>query len=255
MRMAMPADGFCRHPLAMRRALPRIDLRLRRWVTLLCGMLLVSGCSPGASAPANLVGPTPQSRPTPTGPTPALPVARAVVPSPSPVGSPNASGAPAVAAGLAFVLSSSAFGVGGTIPSQYTCDGADRSPPLAWTGAPVGTTAFALVEQDKDVTAANEPFTQWLLYNMPRTVTQLAEGVPAQPLLSNGSQQGQNSHSTIGYFGPCPDQGGPPHHYSIQLFAQDSYVTLETGASIDGVETALNGHILGQAQLQATLQR
>jgi Raf kinase inhibitor-like YbhB/YbcL family protein len=241
----------------MRRALPLLDLSPWRWVTLVGIALLVSGCGAPPPEPPNLIDPTPLPRPTPSGPTPSLPVARAVAASPSPAasGSTNASATAAAAAGLTFVLTSSAFSVGGTLPAEYTCDGADQSPPLAWSGAPAGTTAFALVEQDKDATVASAPFTQWLLYNMPRRVTQLAAGVPARPLLSNGSQQGQNSHATIGYFGPCPDQGDPPHHYSFQLFAQDSYVTLETGASIDGVESALNGHILGQAQLMVTLQR
>ena len=33
-------------------------------------------------------------------------------------------------------LTSSAFADGSPIPSQYTCEGQDISPPLAWTGVP-----------------------------------------------------------------------------------------------------------------------
>jgi Raf kinase inhibitor-like YbhB/YbcL family protein len=163
--------------------------------------------------------------------------------------------ATARAAGQAFVLQSSAFVGGGSLPPEFTCDGADTSPPLAWSGAPAGTAAYALIEQDTDVHVAAEPFTQWLLYNMPRTISQLAPGQPARPLLPNGSQQGQNANSTIGYSGPCPSKGDAPHHLNFDLFAQDGYVTLETGASIDGVRSALQGHVVGQTQLQALVQR
>ena len=86
-------------------------------------------------------------------------------------------------------------------------------------------------------------------------MTALDAGLPAKLLLANGAQQGQNDHRTIGYFGPCPSPGDPPHHYSFQLIAQDAYVTLETGAAIEAVRQALTGHMLGEAQLVAIVQR
>ncbi len=101
----------------------------------------------------------------------------------------------------------------------------------------------------------SEPFTQWLVYNMPRRVTQLAAGMPPRLVLTNGSQQGKNSDQTIGYDRPCPTKGEPPHHFTFQLFAQDGYVTLETGATVEAVRDALSGHVLAQAQLVATFQR
>lgn len=201
--------------------------------------------------------PSDTARPTPSGPQPTLPLARAIpaTPSPDAAASPIPAIATARAAGQAFVLQSSAFPGGATLPTDFTCDGANTSPPLAWSGAPAGTGAFTLIEQDTDITSATEPFTQWLLYNVPRSVNQLAPAQPARPLLPNGSQQGQNSNASIGYFGPCPNQGGPPHHLDFELYAQDGYVTLETGATIEAVRAALQGHILGQAQLQALVQR
>jgi Raf kinase inhibitor-like YbhB/YbcL family protein len=154
-----------------------------------------------------------------------------------------------------LVLKSSAFTTGGAIPGDFTCDGAGQSPPLAWSGAPFGTRAFALVEEDADNQSGSEPFTQWLVYNMPARVTSLTVGMQARPLLPNGAQQGLNSQQTIGYSSPCPNRGDPPHHYNFQLFAQDDFITMETGATADEVRAALNGHIIGQAQLMATLQR
>ncbi|MFN4148265.1 MAG: YbhB/YbcL family Raf kinase inhibitor-like protein, partial [Rhodocyclaceae bacterium] len=31
------------------------------------------------------------------------------------------------------------------MPSKYTCQGADVSPPLAWSGVPAGTKSLALI--------------------------------------------------------------------------------------------------------------
>jgi Raf kinase inhibitor-like YbhB/YbcL family protein len=156
-----------------------------------------------------------------------------------------------------FVLQSTAFNDGAQLPSQFTCDGAGQSPPLAWSGAPNGTAAYALVEQDVDhaAAAATQGFTQWLLYNMPTSVSQLPAGVPSRPLLSNGVQQGLNDNQMVGYLSACPDRGQPPHHLMFSLFAQDGYVTLETGAAYESVHDALSGHTLGQAKLTALVQR
>ena len=157
-------------------------------------------------------------------------------------------------AALAFALQSAAFSANSPLPGEFTCDGAGRSPPLAWSGAPVGTKAFALVAEDADA-ASSDPVTNWVLYNMPLTVNQLAAGVQASPLLSNGAQQGQNSRQTIGYSGACPNKGDPPHHFTFQLFAQDEYITMETGATPAEVKAALTGHVIAQANLTATFQR
>jgi Raf kinase inhibitor-like YbhB/YbcL family protein len=154
-----------------------------------------------------------------------------------------------------LVLKSSAFTAGGAMPGDYTCDGAGQSPPLTWSGAPFGTRAYALVTEDADAQSGSEPFTQWLVYNMPSNVMALMMGVVARPLLPNGAQQGLNSRQTIGYVGPCPNRGDPPHHYTFQLSAQDDFITLETGATPEEVRSALNGHVIGQAMLTGTLQR
>jgi Raf kinase inhibitor-like YbhB/YbcL family protein len=226
---------------------------MRRWVSAALLTLLAVGCS-GAPLPPE-PEPSPQAnRPTSAGPTPSLPLARAILsPAPGPAAQAGRDSQPAAPQPLRLV--SPAFTSGGTLPDEYTCDGLGESPPLAWTGAPPGTAAFSLVEQDMDVKVGAEPFTHWLVYNMPRRVSMLDAGVPARPLLTNGSQQGQNSRQSIGYSSPCPTRGDPPHHLSFALFAQDGYVTLETGASVDAVRTALAGHVVAEAQLTVTFQR
>jgi len=212
---------------------------------------IVSACSTSA-VPPEAPPPTVVPRPTPSGPTPALQVARAVS-SPSAVAGGFAQGG---FGGQPFVLQSTAFSDGATLPPEYTCDGGAQAPPLTWSGAPPATAAYALIEEDADKTSdPGMPFVQWLVYNMPIAVNQLAAGTPPRPLLSNGAQQGLNSNQMVGYLGACPSQGDPPHHFTFLLFALDGYVTLETGAAYTAVHDALTGHTIGQTQLTATFQR
>src|SRR5579859_1421077 len=144
--------------------LPQVAIHPRHTLAVVA-MLLLVGCT-AAQSPAETPLSTPQPRPTRSGPTPSLPVARQAAPSPSP-----AADQTAPVANQTLQLRSSAFTAGGNLPVDFTCDGADQSPPLSWTGAPGGTTAFTLVEQDKDtVQKSTEPFTQWLVYNMPGRV-------------------------------------------------------------------------------------
>jgi len=231
---------------------------MRRWLVAALPLVFsvgvfVTACSASAVPPP---APTPTlvaPPPTPTGPTPSLPLARAI-PSPSAV---VAGVTQAGFGGQPFVLQSSAFTDGGALPPEYTCDGGGQAPPLAWSGAPPTTAAYALVEEDADSSAASAsgPYVQWLVYNMPISVNQLAAGTPPRPLLNNGAQQGLNSNQTVGYLGACPNSGEPPHHFSFTLFALDGFVTLETGAAYESVHDALMGHTIGQTQLTATLQR
>src|SRR5207247_2478863 len=78
--------------------------------------------------------------------------------------------------GMAFSLSSPAFKEGAAVPGKYTCDGADVSPPLGWSGAPPGTAALALTADDPDAPAGT--WVHWVLYNLPGTVSHLPENVP-----------------------------------------------------------------------------
>lgn len=222
---------------------------MRRWLAAALALVLSSGCSVGA-APAEAPSPiAAASQPTPSGPTPSLPVAKAVA-------SPSATvaGAQQTALAQAFVLRSSAFVDGAPLPQDFSCDGAGQSPPLEWSGAPPLTAAYSLVVQDADG-PNGQPFTHWLLYNMPPNITQMPAGTPPRPLLTNGAQQGINSAQSVGYVAPCPDKGAPPHHLTFVVYAQDAYVTLETAAPIDAVVDALNGHNLAQSQLTATIHR
>lgn len=147
---------------------------------------------------------------------------------------------------MALSLTTPAFEAGGTIPKKYTCDGADLSPPLQWSGAPSGTKSFALIMDDPDAPAGT--WVHWVLYNLPATVFSLAEGVPSQEKLAQGAEQGLNDFRRIGYGGPCPPPGAP-HRYFFKLYALDAALTLPSRATKMDLEKNMRGHILSQTEL------
>lgn len=153
---------------------------------------------------------------------------------------------------MTLALTTTAFPANGAIPARYTCDGEDRSPPLAWSGAPSGAAAFALIMDDPD--APRGVFTHWVLYNLPADAQELPEGVPTAERLPSGALQGVNDFGRVGYGGPCPPPG-PAHRYRFTLYALDTALSLEPRATKQAVLDAMRGHVLAQAQLVGTYQR
>ena len=109
-----------------------------------------------------------------------------------------------------FTLTSTAFADGEAIPATYTCDGANVSPPLSWTGAPAGTKSFALMLDDPN--APGGTFTHWITYNIPAGAAGLGEG-------QSGLNTGINDAGGQKYLGPCPPPTDGPHHYVFHLYA------------------------------------
>jgi hypothetical protein len=153
---------------------------------------------------------------------------------------------------ITLSLSSPALQEGEDIPTDYTCDGQDMSPPLTWDEPPSETQSFALIMDDLD--APGGVFTHWVLFNIPADSRELQEAVPAESQLSSGALQGKNSFGKTGYGGPCPPAGNP-HQYQFTLYALDQLLDLHMGASKNEVFNAMQGHILGQGRLTATYQR
>ena len=153
---------------------------------------------------------------------------------------------------MTLVLRSNTFQSGGEIPAKYTCTGADVSPALSWTEPPANTQTLALIVDDPD--APSGTFTHWLLYNLGAQQKELGEGIPKQEQLPDGALQGRNDFRKIGYGGPCPPPG-KPHRYFFKLYALDTKLNLKAGASKSELETAIKGHILGQAELVGKFHR
>jgi hypothetical protein len=156
-------------------------------------------------------------------------------------------------AGPVLKLTSTSFEADADIPAKYSCDGANVSLALAWTSTPAATQSFALIVDDPDVPA--KTVVHWLIYDIPAGAVSLPEGVPTKKKLADGSSQGQNIRKKVGYTGPCPEKGGPAHHYFFKLYALDSKMNLKPGAKKDELEAAMKGHILAQAELIARFKR
>jgi len=148
-------------------------------------------------------------------------------------------------------IKSPAFVPGGKIPGKYTCDGMDISPPLAWTSGPEGTKTFALICDDPD--APMGTWVHWVLFNLPADIIELRENVPPERELENGAKQGMNDFRKIGYGGPCPPGG--THRYYFKLYALDTEINLEAGATKSELLKAMEGHILVEGQLMGRYER
>jgi len=150
-------------------------------------------------------------------------------------------------------LTSTNFNNQELIPVRHTCEGSDISPALAWVNAPPGTKSFALIVDDPDAPDPANPrmtWVHWVLYNMPATTNNLAEGVEKLPW---GTLEGLNDWKQTGYGGPCPPIGR--HRYFHKLYALDTVLPdLETPTKAM-LEKAMGGHILAQAQLIGTYQK
>lgn len=147
---------------------------------------------------------------------------------------------------MEIALSSAAFAEGGMIPSKYTCDGEDVSPPLKWDSVPDGTKSIALICDDPD--APMGTFVHWVLYNLPAEMRDLPEKMPRDGALPNGARQGVSDFGRIGYGGPCPPGG--THRYYFKLYALDAEIDpSRPGLTKGDLLKAMKGHVLAEGQL------
>jgi Raf kinase inhibitor-like YbhB/YbcL family protein len=153
---------------------------------------------------------------------------------------------------MAFELKSPAFSSGGDIPVKHTCDGQDVSPVLRWTDPPGNAKAFALIADDPDAPAGT--WVHWVLYGVPATTRELPEGVAARDTVPGVGTQGMNDFGKVGYGGPCPPRG-PAHRYYFKLYALDAELKLPPRKTKAEVLKAIEGHVLGQAELMGHYKR
>jgi Raf kinase inhibitor-like YbhB/YbcL family protein len=152
-----------------------------------------------------------------------------------------------------LTLSSAAFHDHAAIPARHTCEGADLSPALEWSGAPEGTRSLALIVDDPDAPdpkAPNTTWVHWVLYDLPPTTTSLPEGTRHAP---RGAHDGVNDWKQPGWRGPCPPVGR--HRYFFKLYALDRTLGDLRSPTKAAVETAMKGHVLAEATLMGTYEK
>jgi Raf kinase inhibitor-like YbhB/YbcL family protein len=142
-----------------------------------------------------------------------------------------------------FTLTSEGFADGQPIPTEFSCDGADRAPPLEWGDPPEGTRSFALIVDDPD--APSGTFRHWGAYDIPASARSI----------SGTFQQAENDFGKPGYGGPCPPKGHGLHHYRFKLFALAVDRLNLSNPKIAQIEAQAEKHALGRAQLTGTYER
>jgi len=151
---------------------------------------------------------------------------------------------------MTFKLTIASFPEGGEIPRLHTCDGADLSPALEWSGEPEGTESFAVVVDDPDAPAGT--WNHWLLWDLPTSLHDLAQGYkPGKVGVS-----GKNDFGKPGYGGPCPPRGHGPHRYFFKLYALTApSLGLAPGARRADLDTAMHGRILAETRYMGRYER
>ena len=143
----------------------------------------------------------------------------------------------------------------GAIPSRFTCDDADVSPPLAWDGVPNDTKSFVLIVDDPDAPDPAAPkmvYVHWVVYDIPASARALPEAATAKTL-PKGSREGLNDFSHTHYGGPCPPIGR--HRYFHKLYALDVVLPDLGRPTKTDLENAMRGHILTHTELIGTYRR
>jgi hypothetical protein len=155
-------------------------------------------------------------------------------------------------AAMSLELRSPDFTSGGNIPRQFTCEGEDISPSLAWDAPPASTQSFSLIADDPDAPVGT--WVHWVIFNLPANLRNLPQNFPKSEQFADGSIQGRNDFGKIGYGGPCPPPG-KPHRYFFKLYALDAKLNLKAGTVKKDLERAMQGHILAQGEYMGRYSR
>ncbi|MDP7982822.1 MAG: YbhB/YbcL family Raf kinase inhibitor-like protein [Conexivisphaera sp.] len=146
-----------------------------------------------------------------------------------------------------FSVWSPAFAAGGTIPVNFTCSGADVSPPINWSGQPNGTMYYALIMVD--LNSSPPGFVQWMLYNVPGNLTGIPGGIPPLGTVIGIGEQGLNGYGGVGYAGPCT-QNGQVHEYELVVYALGGQLNVPPGANEQEVLGSMAGLVKGVAVMR-----
>jgi Raf kinase inhibitor-like YbhB/YbcL family protein len=152
-----------------------------------------------------------------------------------------------------LTVTSRSFKQAERLSQNYTCDGANISPHIAWSAVPAETKTVAVICDDPDAPAGT--WIHWVIYNLQPTKKELPEAVSASKIAALGGLLGKNSFGAIGFGGACPPVGHGVHHYFFKVYALDMLLPLAQGATSVQVEAAMQGHILAQGELMGTYSR
>lgn len=148
-----------------------------------------------------------------------------------------------------LTVTSKSFANRSTIPVEYSCDGADKSPQLTWSAPPEGTKSFTIVVEDPDMPSG--AFVHWVVFDLPPETTSIAEGIDPASL---GARVGINDFKNVRYAGPCPPHR-ELHRYVFRVFAVDGVVGANEGTDRATIYAAINRHVLAEGFFVASFSR
>ncbi len=157
---------------------------------------------------------------------------------------------------MSIEVKSPAFAPGDRIPTKYTRDGDNVSPPVNWDHLPPGTRELALIVDDPDAPTA-KPFVHWVAYKIDPAARSLPEGVSrdATPQGAPVHAQGRNSFDNMGWDGPEPPHGHGVHHYHFHVYALDKPLASSGKLEKDNLIASMAGHIIDEGDLVGTYER
>ncbi|MFZ9595723.1 MAG: YbhB/YbcL family Raf kinase inhibitor-like protein [Bdellovibrionia bacterium] len=156
-----------------------------------------------------------------------------------------------------IILSSPQFREGDLIPTCYTGEGQNLSPPLRWSGLPKNTKQLALICEDPDAPGP-ESWVHWVIYGInPETTSQIPEGISQKAQLRQPieAKQGINSWGSLGYGGPLPPRGHGAHRYFFKLILLNQALELPSGLTKAQLLKSIEPHRLAEIQFMGRFER
>jgi phosphatidylethanolamine-binding protein (PEBP) family uncharacterized protein len=145
-----------------------------------------------------------------------------------------------------LTLFSSVMSEGGSLPTEYTCDGSSSTPPLEWSGAPERTEAFALLMDH--MPGPDEYKWYWLLYDISASTSSLSVNT------SEGTLGTNTVDGDLAYSPPC-SSGAGEKEYSFHLYALSEDPALSGDVGRDELLDSISDITLDSADLNITYER
>ena len=149
-----------------------------------------------------------------------------------------------------LVVATTSFKPQGKLPDTYTPQNLDRSPQLSWKNAPAKTKSFVII--CNDTSAQKQPWTHWLVFDIPKEYTMMPEGVPELLTIGNQAKHGENSYGKIGYDGPVATSR-KQHKIVFTVYALNKMLGLSAGLGTTQakIERAMKNAIIAQGSITA----
>ena len=145
-----------------------------------------------------------------------------------------------------MILQSPSFGEGKEIPKKYGYKNGNASPPLIIGQVPPQTKSLVLIMDDPDaIGAVGKLWIHWIVWNIDPKESEIKESH-----LPEDAIEGTTDFGEIGYGGPAPPD--KRHTYIFKLYALNSKLALNRGATKKQVEDAMQNHIISQTSLSGT---